>query len=417
MHRSTSSFCAASLTATLALLLAAPAAQAATGGPDGFGYTWADSDEPGVSYDYMWAPDETFMGDDDYFVTSIGFSFEFYGQTYNDVTVTSNGMLHFDGNTIIEHQNQALPYDTYRMIAPLWDDLNPAWDGIVYYGTEGASPERVFIVEWWAVPHYYNQGDAYFEVKLFEIDDSIEFHFDDVNFDDAEYSWGASATVGIADGSQGQGLQVGFDQAVLDNAYAIRFDVPSCWDDDGDGHIDQACGGDDCNDGNAAVHPGAGEVCDGISDNNCDGIDAPNELDNDGDGVSVCDDDCNDGNPNISPFALEVCNDGADNDCDGLADAADPDCAGGDDDTGDDDTGHPDDDTGDDDTADDDTADDDTADDDTAPTGDDDDDGPKNSNPDNMGLTCVCSQGSAPPMTYPLALALGLAALIGRRRR
>jgi N-acetylneuraminic acid mutarotase len=38
-------------------------------------------------------------------------------------------------------------------------------------------------------------------------------------------------------------------------------------DDDGDGFTE--CGGD-CNDGNAAVHPGASDVCDGI-DNDCDG--------------------------------------------------------------------------------------------------------------------------------------------------
>ncbi len=408
------------LTRSFVVLAAAlwitPVVLAATGGPDTFGYTWADSDEPGVSFDYEFAPDSIYLLDDDYFTATIGFDFEFYGQVFSSVTVTSNGMIHFDGNTVIDHQNQPLPFESYRMIAPLWDDLNPGADGIIYYGTEGQAPDRVFIVEWWAVPHYYNQGDAYFEIKLFEADDSIEFHYDDVNFNDPVYSWGASATVGIGDGGQGSALQVGYDQAVLDNFYSIRFDVPSCSDDDGDGHIDQACGGDDCNDGNSGVHPGAGETCDGISDNNCDGIEDPDEVDADGDGVSVCDDDCNDGNPNISPFALEVCNDGIDNDCDGLADGADPDCAGGDDDTGDDDTG--DDDTGhpgDDD--DDDTGDDDTGDDDTAPTGDDDDDSQKNSNPDNLGVTCFCTQTAPAPRTPDLALLAGLALWVVRRRR
>ncbi len=402
-----------------------PAALAATGGPDAFGYTWADSDEPGVSFDYVFAPDSLLMLDDDYFTTSIGFDFEFYGQTYSTVTITSNGMIHFDGNTIIDHLNQPLPFESYRMIAPLWDDLNPGADGILYFGNDGQAPNRVFIAEWWAVPHYYNQGDAYFEIKLFEADNSIEFHYDDVNFDDPLYSWGASATVGIGDGSQGFALQVGYDQAVLDSYYAIRFDVPTCSDDDNDGHIDQACGGDDCNDGNPGVHPGASEVCDGICDNNCDGIEDPDEVDADSDGVSICDGDCNDGNPNIGPYALEVCNDGADNDCDGLADAADPDCSGGDDDTGDDDTGdddtgHPGDDDDDDDTGDDDTGDDDdddTGDDDTAPTGDDDDDaGTKNSNPDNLGVTCYCDHDEGPAASPALALLAGLALCALRRR-
>ena len=43
------------------------------------------------------------------------------------------------------------------------------------------------------------------------------------------------------------------------------------WDVDGDGHGDDACGGDDCDDTEPAVHAGLPEACDGI-DNNCDGM-------------------------------------------------------------------------------------------------------------------------------------------------
>ncbi len=57
-------------------------------------------------------------------------------------------------------------------------------------------------------------------------------------------------------------------------------------DKDGDGHAPQICGGDDCDDSNANVHPGAVEVCDG-KDNNCNGI-----IDQDADGLLTDSNNC-----------------------------------------------------------------------------------------------------------------------------
>ncbi len=111
---------------------------------------------------------------------------------------------------------------------------------------------------------------------------------------------------------------------------------------DGDGDGWAAC--EECNDADAAINPGAGEVCDGV-DNDCDGLldDADGSvtgrstwyLDADGDGYGAAGssvvacvapagyvasaDDCNDGRSDIYPGAAETC-DGADNDCDGVID-------------------------------------------------------------------------------------------------
>ena len=85
-------------------------------------------------------------------------------------------------------------------------------------------------------------------------------------------------------------------------------------DDDNDGYA--ACADGDCNDGDAAVHPGAAEICDGLDDD-CDGQLGPGENDDDGDGWPNCND-CNPVNPSIHPLAEETCN-GFDDDCDGFS--------------------------------------------------------------------------------------------------
>ena len=82
---------------------------------------------------------------------------------------------------------------------------------------------------------------------------------------------------------------------------------------------------DDCDDGDAAVYPGAPEICD-HKDSDCDGTEADDD-DVDGDGFSVCEDDCDDADDDVYPTAVEAC-DGADNDCSGEADDIDADSDG-----------------------------------------------------------------------------------------
>jgi hypothetical protein len=53
------------------------------------------------------------------------------------------------------------------------------------------------------------------------------------------------------------------------NDCAINVCNANC-DSDGDGYGGQICGGADCDDGNAAINPGATEYCDEV-DNDCDG--------------------------------------------------------------------------------------------------------------------------------------------------
>jgi hypothetical protein len=82
---------------------------------------------------------------------------------------------------------------------------------------------------------------------------------------------------------------------------------------DGDGQIDAAYGGSDCDDLDASVFPGAPDApCDGV-DQDCDGVDA-DDADADGAGCAT---DCDDADPQRYPGHEDVAYDGIDQDCDG----------------------------------------------------------------------------------------------------
>ncbi len=192
------------------------------GGPDGFGYSWIDSNEPnGPVFDWV---DITGVGtnpgggdDSNYGPFNLGFDFPFYGQAYSSVRVCTNGFISFT-STVATYTNQAIPLtdEPNCLIAPFWDDLNLNNAGTMYYYADTANSR--FIVEWAGVDHYNPIGNPEtFEVIL-NADGSIVYQY-------ATVAVGNSCTIGIENADGTDGLQAVYNADYVTSGMAIRFAV------------------------------------------------------------------------------------------------------------------------------------------------------------------------------------------------
>lgn len=146
-------------------------------GPDLYGYyAYEDADSGyGEAPTFDWleiAPQAggpgtpLVLSDDDRTMLTLPFTFPYYGQAYNTIWVCSNGWISFGSDPgTNDFSNSGIPSSDGppRMVAGLWDDLNPALGGqIAYY--HDATTGR-FIIEWYQVPHFGSPSD----IETFQI--------------------------------------------------------------------------------------------------------------------------------------------------------------------------------------------------------------------------------------------------------
>jgi hypothetical protein len=100
------------------------------------------------------------------FHVPIGFPFTFYGNTYSEIQVSSNGLTGF-GSAL---GTEAAPQDGCcsgwgipsndpnamynNIIAPAWTDWTPSASAPVTVETQGTAPNRKFVLQWNNVPEY-----------------------------------------------------------------------------------------------------------------------------------------------------------------------------------------------------------------------------------------------------------------------
>ncbi len=194
-------------------------------GPDAYGYSWSDSDDGLVQYDWT---DITAIGtglsfSDDSVSTAIdlGFTFNFYGVEYSQVYISSNGFLSFENIGSGCCSGQPLPSaDNYRnLIAWAWKDLHPK-NGSVHYFTDGND----FVVQFTDYGEFSGTGtvtaqviiSSYGGIKLQYNNFSNDFNVSNVS-------------IGIENQDSTIGLQVAFNTGYLKDALAVNISPVVPW--------------------------------------------------------------------------------------------------------------------------------------------------------------------------------------------
>ncbi|WP_412061228.1 T9SS type A sorting domain-containing protein [Rubrivirga sp. IMCC45206] len=200
------------------------------GGPDGGGYTFADSDEPDGPT-YGWTPlsaDATvvFLGpmDDGSAEVALPFDFPFYGQTYSSMWVSVNGFVAFAPIEGPAYGNTALPDSAAPtlIVAALWDDLkNNTSDSSILFEVldDGRAVVQWTDLQWWpGAP-----GESLTFQVLLSPDGTIEVQYFFLFGDALD-----EVTVGIARDAD-VGLQVAFEEPYLRSRMATRYTPPETW--------------------------------------------------------------------------------------------------------------------------------------------------------------------------------------------
>lgn len=194
----------------------------ATGGPDAFGYTYDDT-VPYQWIDISGIGTNTGLDMDDGGITvPIGFNFKYYGNTYNQVYISTNGLLKFDGaDTAFSNQDMPTASTPNNIICGFWDDLRPP-NGDIY----SKSFSDKFVVQWNDTPHISDNGtprsSMTFQIILYRDSNAIKFQYKEMKNGTGKYADGRSATIGIENIDGTVGLKYYYGNTANDPAGPIK---------------------------------------------------------------------------------------------------------------------------------------------------------------------------------------------------
>jgi hypothetical protein len=177
-------------------------------GDEAFSWVKINQDENKLTFDNR---------DDGQVTVNLSHALTLYGESYDTIYVSTNGLIALSPEFASTGGNLSLPDNNnpHGAIAPFWDDLNLGDKGQVYVFDD--TEHSRFIVEWKDVALFSDASKLQtFEVIL-NYDGTMVFQYKDL--DDG----GSSATVGLEAKNETIGLQYSYDTASLHNGQAISF--------------------------------------------------------------------------------------------------------------------------------------------------------------------------------------------------
>jgi hypothetical protein len=201
-----------------------------SGGPDAFGYSYKDSNEPDGP-NYSWTelcgdPDATAIlsnVDDGFETISWVNAINIYGTSYTGAFVSTNGLISFsEGNSTFTNRcplSAGEPVSIGPELYVNWDDHFASGDGGC--SSSEAGPWVLYrdfgthvVIEWAQIPGFSDRSNrSTFECILYPSTGEILYQYNNLSLEGQQFS----STVGIDDPGAGNGLQYGSCETTFAN--------------------------------------------------------------------------------------------------------------------------------------------------------------------------------------------------------
>ena len=146
---------------------------------------------------------------------SLPFPVNYYGITYSQITVCSNGWAAFGDQSAVNFHNRTIPspIGPSAMLAPFWDDLEAAY-GTVFY--KHKVEDDAFIIEWSRVNNLFAFNELSFQIIIYGTtahptstgENDIKFQYK--NFENIDIASNFS-TIGIESPDSETGIQASYN--------------------------------------------------------------------------------------------------------------------------------------------------------------------------------------------------------------